>query len=104
MERIHDPPMKLLVAGGLGWIGTHIVVNIGAMIGIFPLTGVTLPLLSFGGTSLLFIMLALGLIFQISRYTTHGSSKEGDNDEDTRGRRGVGRTRNASGRRHQGAS
>jgi len=103
MDRIHDPPMKLLVAGGFGWIATHVIVNIGAMIGIFPLTGVTLPFLSFGGTSLLFIMLTLGLVFQISRYTTHGPRKEGEEHEDTRGRRGVGRTRNASSRYNKGA-
>jgi hypothetical protein len=48
-------------------------------------------------------MLALGLIFQISRYTTHALTNEGENNENTRGRRGVGRTRNTSGRRYQGA-
>ncbi|MBW4094873.1 MAG: FtsW/RodA/SpoVE family cell cycle protein, partial [Acidobacteria bacterium] len=39
---------RLIVAGIFGLIATHIVVNIGAMTGIFPLTGVTLPFLSFG--------------------------------------------------------
>lgn len=76
MDSIYDPPMKLLVAGVFGWVGIHVVVNIGAMIGVLPLTGITLPLLSFGGTSLLFIMMALGLVFQVSRYTSHGAKKE----------------------------
>lgn len=98
-DRLHDPPMKLLAAGVFGWVGTHTVVNIGAMIGIFPLTGVTLPLLSFGGTSLLFIMMALGLVFQVSRYTSHVKDK-GDDNENSYGRRGVGRTRHASSSRY----
>lgn len=96
---------RLLVAGVFGWIFTHTVVNIGAMLGIFPLTGVTLPFLSFGGTSLLFIMLALGLAFQVSRYTTHQRTNSGEeggsNYEDRRGRRGIGRPRYAGSSRYQ---
>lgn len=72
IDQTANPVWRLIVAGTFGWIATHTVVNIGAMIGIFPLTGVTLPFLSFGGTSLLFIMLALGITFHISRYASHG--------------------------------
>lgn len=90
---------KLLVAGVFGWIFTHTVVNIGAMLGIFPLTGITLPFLSFGGTSLLFIMGALGLALNASRYTVHNKPNSQDEgggaNEDRRSRRGVGRTRYA---------
>ncbi len=96
MDHVGDPAMKLLVAGVFGWVATHVVVNIGAMTGIFPLTGLTLPLLSFGGTSLLFIMLTLGLVFQISRYTSHIHYKEGKNNEGTDSRRRLGRTRHAN--------
>lgn len=92
---------RLLVAGIFGWIFTHTVVNIGAMLGIFPLTGITLPFLSFGGTSLLFIMAALGLGLNVSRYTIHQRSNTpnqggGSAYEDYRSRRRVGRTRDAS--------
>lgn len=90
---------KLLMAGIFGWVFTHAIVNIGAMLGIFPLTGITLPFLSFGGTSLLFIMAALGLAFQISRYTFHTlpiNQQERDMPyEDRRRRRGIGRARYA---------
>jgi cell division protein FtsW len=102
MERTLDPTQRLLVAGVFGLVATHIVVNIGAMTGIFPLTGVTLPFLSFGGTSLLFTMLELGIVFAISRYTTHkditGKEASGENTER---RRGVGRTRYAGSSRYQ---
>jgi len=79
MDRIEDMNLRLIVAGVFGWLLTHSMLNIGAMVGVVPLTGITLPLLSFGGTSLLFIMLALGLVFHISRYTVHGKIR--DNNE-----------------------
>ncbi len=103
MDYVESPTMRMIVAGTFGWIGTHTIVNIGAMIGVFPLTGITLPLLSFGGTSLIFIMAALGLVFQISRYTTHIRFDEGKTHENTDSRRRIGRSRNANRRYYQGA-
>lgn len=82
MDRIEDINLRLIVAGVFGWLATHSLLNIGAMVGVIPLTGITLPLLSFGGTSLVFIMLALGLVFHISRYTVHGKIK--DNNENSK--------------------
>lgn len=91
-----DPSLRLIVAGTFGLIATHVVVNVGAMTGVFPLTGVTLPFLSFGGTSLLFMMLSLGLVMQISRYTTHTDvNKSEATHENSQRRRGVGRSRHA---------
>ena len=89
---------KLIVAGVFGWVVSHTLVNIGAMLGIFPLTGITLPFVSFGGSSLLFMLFALGLVFQISRYTSHQlpeQIKGGSTNEDRRRGRGIGRPRNA---------
>jgi cell division protein FtsW len=65
------------------------------MIGIFPLTGITLPLLSYGGTSMIFMAAALGLVFQLSKYTVHSSRIKEATDENSRRGRGVGRTRYA---------
>jgi cell division protein FtsW len=90
--------MKLTVAGVFGWLGSHVILNVAAMIGVFPLTGITLPLLSFGGTSMIFIAGALGLAFQLSRYTIHGSVNKENDYENLGSRRGVGRTRYASSR------
>jgi cell division protein FtsW len=61
---------RLLVAGVLAWFSTQTIINIGAMIGLLPLKGITLPFVSYGGTSLLFVTGALGLVFQVSRYTS----------------------------------
>lgn len=102
VDRLADPWMKLVMAGIFGWFSAHVILNIAAMIGVFPLTGITLPLLSFGGTSMIFIAGALGLAFQLSRYTTHGSTASTKEVayENSRSRRGVGRTRYASRRSH----
>jgi cell division protein FtsW len=96
MDHLVDIRLKLLVAGVFGWFGAHVILNIAAMIGIFPLTGITLPLLSFGGTSMIFITAALGLVFQLSRYTIHSSRIKENADENSGSGRRVGRTRYAS--------
>jgi cell division protein FtsW len=70
IERAPDDFSMLLVTGVLAWFSTQAIINIGAMIGLLPLKGITLPFISYGGTSLLFVTGALGLAFQISRYCT----------------------------------
>ncbi len=101
MDHLGDMRLKLIVAGTFGWFGAHVILNIASMIGIFPLTGITLPLLSFGGTSMIFIAAALGLVFQLSRYTVHSSRLKEAQYEDSSSRRGVGRTRHAGRRRFE---
>lgn len=96
MDHLGDMRLKLIVAGAFGWFGAHVILNVASMIGIFPLTGITLPLLSFGGTSMIFIAAALGLVFQLSRYTVHTSRLKEAQYEDSSSRRGVGRSRHAS--------
>ncbi|HEV2413042.1 MAG TPA: putative peptidoglycan glycosyltransferase FtsW [Candidatus Saccharimonadales bacterium] len=85
MERSSNEYMKLVVAGVFAWVFTHTVVNIGAMLSVLPLTGVTLPFISYGGTSLLFIMAAVGLVINASRYTDHQAAvtKEETGSEDS---------------------
>lgn len=98
-DHLPDRTDSLIVIGVFGWLGAHVFLNVGAMIGLIPLTGITLPLLSFGGTSMIFMAAALGLAFQLSHYTTF-SSKIGNNEtQSSQRRRGVGRTRYTSGRR-----
>lgn len=80
---MHNSPdvfSRLLVLGVLLWFGTQTIINIGAMVGLLPLKGITLPFISYGGTSLLFVTAALGVVFNISRYTTlqrRGSDRRG---------------------------
>lgn len=102
-DHLEDMRLKLIVVGIFGWLGAHVILNIAAMIGIFPLTGITLPLLSFGGTSMIFIAAALGLAFQLSRYTNFTSRVRELQYEDSRSGRGLGRSRHTSRRRSTGA-
>lgn len=79
IERAPDDFSRLVVTGILAWFSVQAIINIGAMIGILPLKGITLPFISYGGTSLLFVTGALGLVFQISRYAALGKvSDAGD--------------------------
>jgi cell division protein FtsW len=57
----------LLAAGITGWILVQAIVNMGGVIGIMPLTGLTLPFVSFGGSSLLITMAAGGLLLRVAR-------------------------------------
>lgn len=88
---------RLIAAGVFAWLFAHMVINIGAMLGLLPLTGITLPFLSYGGSSLLFIMTSLGLLFNISRYISFQSIRENRGEEGahahTRHRRRVRRSR-----------
>ncbi len=70
IERAPDDYSRLIVTGILAWLSTQTLINIGAMIGLLPLKGITLPFISYGGTSLIFVTAAVGLAFQISRFTT----------------------------------
>ena len=70
IERAPDMFSKLIVVGILAWLAAQTIINVGAMIGLLPVKGITLPFISYGGTSVLFVGAALGLVFQISRYTS----------------------------------
>lgn len=73
---LHDDEESLVVIGVFAWAAAHVVVNIAAMTGLIPLTGITLPLLSYGGTSMLFTAAALGLVLQLSCYTSREPRNE----------------------------
>jgi len=70
-ERVPDQFQRLLVIGVMTWLSIQMIINVGAMTGLLPLKGITLPLISQGGTSLIFLAAALGIVFQISRYTSY---------------------------------
>jgi cell division protein FtsW len=67
-ERVSDDFSRLLVVGVLAWFSVQALINIGGMIGLLPLKGITLPFISYGGTSVVFAAAAVGLAFQASRY------------------------------------
>ena len=66
-RRVDDTFMRLAAAGATAWIVVQAVVNIGAVIGVFPITGVPLPLVSYGVSSLLATMTALGMLMAFAK-------------------------------------
>jgi cell division protein FtsW len=88
-ERAPDDYTRLIVVGVIAWFGMQSIINIGAMIGLLPLKGITLPFISYGGSSLIFVSAALGLVFNISHYTEFRLSKNKGvrNDHRSSGRR-----------------
>lgn len=64
----HDPFASLLATGVTSWVGLQAIINIGVVTGMLPVTGIPLPFISFGGTSLLFTMTGVGILLNISRF------------------------------------
>jgi cell division protein FtsW len=58
---------KLLAAGIASYLGVQTVVNLGAMVALLPLTGVPLPFISYGGSSLIVSLISVGIVLNISR-------------------------------------
>ena len=57
----------LLAAGITAWVAGQAFVNIGAVVGILPVSGVPLPFVSFGGSSLVILMAAVGILLNVAR-------------------------------------
>lgn len=68
-KRSPDDFGKLLTVGIVSWIMIQAMVNIGGMINFIPMTGVPLPLISYGGSSIVATMAALGVVINISKKT-----------------------------------
>lgn len=84
----------LVVVGVFAWIAGHVIINIMGMTAIIPMKGITLPFLSYGGTSMAFVALAMGLCLQLSGWT-----KREVKNEDSSSRRRERRTYHSNHRR-----
>jgi cell division protein FtsW len=75
-----DPFSRLVAIGITLWLGSQALINIAAMLSLVPLTGIPLPFISYGGTSLIFGLVGAGILLNISKYTvkeaTHADSRE----------------------------
>lgn len=70
----------LFTYGVMVWMMTHVVINIGMNIGIMPVTGIPLPLMSYGGSHLLAEALALGMCAGMYRYARGGHKYQAKNE------------------------
>jgi len=64
-----DPFGMLLAAGVTAWIVGQAVINLGAVVGLLPVSGITLPFLSAGGSSLVITMMGAGILANVARQT-----------------------------------
>jgi cell division protein FtsW len=65
--RAPDRFSQLAAVGISAWLATETIVNVGAVTGVLPVTGIPLPFISFGGTSLVIDMAAVGVLVGIAR-------------------------------------
>jgi cell division protein FtsW len=66
-RRVKDPFMQLAAAGATAWMAVQAIVNIGAVIGVLPITGIPLPLVSYGGSALIPTLIALGMLLSFAK-------------------------------------
>ncbi|MEV4546436.1 putative lipid II flippase FtsW [Nonomuraea wenchangensis] len=66
--RVNDPFIRLTAAAMVAWIVGQAIVNMGAVLGVLPITGIPLPLVSYGGSSLLPTLAALGMLLSFAKH------------------------------------
>jgi len=96
-----DSYSRLLAGGLVGMIVTQALINMGSVTGLMPVTGVPLPLVSYGGSSLVFTLACIGLILAVGREAAGSAARVRPKSHETEGsararsgeRRGNGRPR-----------
>lgn len=66
-RKTNDLFTKLIATSVMSWIVVQSIINVGAVLGLLPVTGVPLPLVSYGGSSLVFTMSAIGVLMAVLR-------------------------------------
>jgi cell division protein FtsW len=99
-----DKYVQFVATGVAVWLMVQVITNIGATLKLLPITGVTLPLVSYGGSSLIPVLMGIGVVLVLAKQVVHGRSASPHADRrrvrtghgpaagDQRGRRS-GRTR-----------
>jgi len=77
-NRAPDAFGRLLAAGATAWIVGQAIVNMGAVTGLLPITGVPLPLVSFGGSALVFTLVAVGVLANVARQERPHAARKKD--------------------------
>ena len=77
----------LLIAGFVTWMVVQFFINVGAALGLLPITGVPIPFLSFGGSALMFNMAAMGVIINIARQGRKTAMRQAAKQKTSKGAR-----------------
>ncbi|MFR3483255.1 MAG: FtsW/RodA/SpoVE family cell cycle protein, partial [Clostridia bacterium] len=65
---------SIVAAGLVGQVAIQVVLNVAVNTNTIPATGISLPFISYGGSSLLFLMASMGILLNISQYTRRNSA------------------------------
>jgi hypothetical protein len=88
-SRVNDTFGRLLATGIVAWLALQTLINLGAVTGMLPVTGVPLPFVSFGGSSLIVTLAAVGILANVGR--TAAAEQGWASDEAERGGRRAAR-------------
>jgi len=77
MRRARMPMTRIVTGGVLVWVVGQAFVNIGVVLGLLPVLGVPLPLISSGGSSLIAVLLAIGVVLSLARQETLDAERSG---------------------------
>jgi cell division protein FtsW len=66
---------RMLAGGIVSWFGIQALINLGAVTGLLPITGVPLPFLSYGGSSLVVSLAAVGILVNIATAPVRASAR-----------------------------
>lgn len=74
----HAPDMygALIVTGVFAHVALQVILNVAVVLNIIPTTGITLPFVSYGGTSTIFLMMEMGMVLSVSNRITFDEPKE----------------------------
>ena len=78
MRRTKDDFSRVVTGGVLAWVIGQAFVNIAVVLGLLPVLGVPLPLISSGGSALIAVLLAIGVVLSIARATAAGEAASDD--------------------------
>lgn len=88
--RDDDPFVRLVAAATTTWLMVQAVINLGAVLGVLPIAGVPLPFVSYGGSSLLPSMFAVGMLLSFARRRRRPKDADGGAPAHTRGTEATG--------------
>jgi len=69
-----DKYVQFVATGVAVWLMVQVITNIGATLKLLPITGVTLPLVSYGGSSLIPVLMGIGVVLVLAKQVVHGRS------------------------------
>jgi cell division protein FtsW len=100
--RSRDPFVRLAAAGFTGWLLVQALVNMGSVLAVLPIVGIPLPLVSYGGSALVPMLAAVGILVSFAREEPGARDALAARRRTRAERRGTGRDRRLEKRRDRG--